>query len=125
MQNISVRFGKHNGELKPLTSTDAAKYFEFRKQLEEGEIIELYITKVENENDATLGQLAKVHAMIKELARETGDSFDDMKLVVKQKAGLLDPASKEFKSFGKCSKKELSDAIQSCMDIGNIIGFYF
>ena len=125
MQNISVKFGKHNGELKPLTTTDAAKYFEFRKELAEGEIIELYITKIENENDATLGQIAKVHAMIRDLARETGDAFDDMKLVIKQKAGLLDPTSSEFKSFGKCSKKEISDAIQSCIDVGNLIGYYF
>ena len=46
MQNITVRFGKHDGELKPLTTEDAAKYFEFRKELIEGEVIELYITKI-------------------------------------------------------------------------------
>ena len=43
MQNISVRFGKHGGELKPLTVADSAKYFEFKKELAEGEIVELYI----------------------------------------------------------------------------------
>jgi hypothetical protein len=125
MQNISVKFGKHNGELKPLTSADAAKYFEFRKELAEGEIIELYITKIENEDDATAGQIAKVHAMIRDLARETGYTFDEMKTTVKEKAGLVDPASKEYKSFANCSKKELSDAIQNCIEIGNIVGFYF
>ena len=41
MQNITVRFGKHDGELKPLTTEDAAKYFEFRKELIEGEVIEV------------------------------------------------------------------------------------
>lgn len=125
MQNISVKFGKHNGELKPLTSNDAAKYFEFKKELAEGEIVELYVTKIANEDDATLGQLAKVHAMIKELSIETGSTFDEMKLVIKDKAGLLDPATKEFKSFANCSKKELSAAIQSCIDVGDFIGFYF
>ena len=125
MQNISVRFAKHGGELKPLTVVDSAKYFEFRKELAEGEIIELYITKIENENDHTLGQLAKVHAMIKELARETGHTFEEMKETVKEKAGLVDPASKEYKSCAKCNKKELSDAIQMCIEIGNIIGYYF
>jgi len=125
MQNISVRFAKHGGELKPLTIEDGAKYFEFRKELAEGEIIELYITKIENENDHTLGQLAKVHAMIKELARETGHTFEEMKETVKEKAGLVDPASKDYKSFAKCNKKELSDAIQMCIEIGNIIGYYF
>lgn len=125
MQNISVKFGKHNGELKPLTVHDSAQYFEFKKQLAEGEIVELYITKIENENDATLGQIAKIHAMIRDLARETGYTFDEMKKTVKEKAGLIDPASKDYKSFAKCSKQEISDAIQTCIEIGNIVGYYF
>lgn len=125
MQNITVKFGKHDGELKPLTSADAAKYFEFKKQLAEGEVIEFYITKITEEDDRTLGQLAKVHAMIKELARETGHTFEEMKETVKEKAGLVDPASNEYKSFAVCSKKELSDAIEMCTEIGLIVGYYF
>jgi len=125
MQNISVRFAKHGGELKPLTVQDGAKYFEFRKELAEGEEIELFITKIENENDATAGQIAKIHAMIRDLARETGNTFDEMKVTVKEKAGLINPASKECVSFAKCNKKELSDAIQTCIEIGNFIGYYF
>lgn len=125
MQNISVRFAKHGGELKPLTVQDGAKYFEFRKEVAEGEIIELYITRIENENDATAGQIAKIHAMIRDLARETGNTFDEMKVTVKEKAGLINPASKECMSFAKCNKKELSDAIQTCIEIGNFIGYYF
>lgn len=125
MQNITVRFGKHGGKLKLLTSNDAAKYFQFEKDLAEGEIVEVYITKIENEDDKTSGQLAKVHACIRELARETGHTFEEMKETVKEKAGLIDPASKEYKSFSDCNKKELSDAIQICVEIGNIVGYYF
>ena len=125
MQNITVRFGKHSGKLKLLTSNDAAKYFQLEKDLAEGEIVEVYITKIENEDDKTSGQLAKVHACIRELARETGHTFEEMKETVKEKAGLIDPASKEYKSFSDCNKKELSDAIQMCVEIGNIAGYYF
>jgi hypothetical protein len=125
MQNITVRFGKNSGKLKLLTSDDAAKYFQLEKELAEGEIVEVYITKIENEDDKTSGQLAKVHACIRELARETGHTFEEMKATVKEKAGLYDPASKEYKSFADCDKKELSDAIQTCIEIGNIIGYYF
>jgi hypothetical protein len=125
MQNITVRFGKHSGKLKLLTSNDAAKYFQLEKDLVEGEIVEVYITKIENEDDKTSGQLAKVHACIRELARETGHTFEEMKETVKEKAGLIDPASKEYKSFSDCNKKELSDAIQICVEIGNIVGYYF
>jgi hypothetical protein len=76
MQNITVRFGKNSGKLKLLTSDDAAKYFQFEKDLAEGEIVEVYITKIENEDNKTSGQLAKVHACIRELARETCGSWN-------------------------------------------------
>jgi hypothetical protein len=51
MQNISVKFVKREGDLKPLTSKDAVLYFELKKELEEGEIVELYITKIDDEDD--------------------------------------------------------------------------
>ena len=125
MQNITVKFKKHEGQLVLLTSKDVAFYGEFKKELEEGDIVEMYITKITEEDDRTLGQLAKVHAMIKELARETGHTFEEMKETVKEKAGLVDPASNEYKSFAVCSKKELSDAIEMCTEIGLIVGYYF
>jgi len=125
MQNITVKFGKHNGELKPLTITDATLYNQFKKDLADGEMIELYITKLSDEDDKTIGQLAKVHASIRDLARFTGHTFEEMKVAVKEKAGLYDPAFKEYKSFSECSKTELSDAIQMCIEIGNTVGYYF
>ena len=125
MENITVKFGKHNGEIKPLTITDAAMYNQFKKDLVDGEIIELYITKLSDEDDKTIGQLAKVHACIRDLSRFTGHTFEEMKDAVKEKAGLYNPASKEYKSFSECSKIELSDAIQICIEIGNTVGYYF
>lgn len=125
MQNITVKFIEKDGELVPFNSFDAALYNNFKKSLEKGEIIELYITKVVNEDDKTPGQLAKVHASIRELARFTGHTFEEMKDVVKQKAGLYNPASGEFKSFSDCNKKELCDAIEMCVEIGASIGYYF
>ena len=125
MQNITVKFAKHNGEIKPLTIKDATLYNQFKTDLADGEMIELYITKLSDEDDKTVGQLAKVHASIRDLARFTGHTFEEMKEIVKQKAGLYDPASKEYKSFAECSKTELSDAIQICIEIGNTVGFYF
>lgn len=125
MQNITVKFAKHNGEIKPLTVNDAALFNQFKNDLADGEMIELYITRLSDEDDKTIGQLAKVHASIRDLARFTGHTFEEMKATVKEKAGLYDPASKEYKSFAECSKTELSDAIQICIEIGNTVGFYF
>lgn len=125
MQNITVKFAKINDEIKPLTTTDAALFEQFKSELGNGETIELYISKIVNEDDKTTGQLAKVHACIRDLARFTGYTFEEMKDTIKEKAGLYDPASKNYKSFADCNKKELSDAIQICIDVGNSIGYYF
>ena len=76
------------------------------------------------QDDGTLPQLAKLHAMIRELALHIGEPFEDMKLLVKDKAGLClarEVAGKEYflaKSFGECSREELSLAIQAAIDIG-------
>jgi hypothetical protein len=57
-------------------------------------------------------QLAKVHACIRELAKESGYTFDEMKLLIKHNSGL------EGKSFKDCSKDQLMLAIESCIQIG-------
>jgi hypothetical protein len=97
---------------------------DFLKKLQEGDKIEAYLAKSEG-TDGTLAQLAKVHACIKELARFTGNRFQEIKNVIKYKAGLIDVHTGDLRSFGDCSKGELSDAIQTCIDIGNEIGYYF
>jgi len=98
--------------------------------------LELYVSKVpENSivecfyevqhDDGTLPQLAKIHVMIKTLATHIGESVENMKLLIKDKAGLCiarEVSGKEYflaKSFGECSKEELSLAIQAALDIGD------
>jgi len=62
--------------------------------------------------------------MIRELSLHVGEPFSDMKLLVKDKAGLClsrEVSGKEYflaKSFGECSREELSLAIQAAIDIG-------
>lgn len=80
-------------------------------------------------DDHSLVQLAKVHALIRELAHCTGNDFDDVKLEVKRKAGLTikskdnEGKSIEYvKSFADCSKEQLSMAIEACITIGNDVG---
>lgn len=80
-------------------------------------------------SDHSLVQLAKVHALIRELSHCTGNEFEDVKLEVKRKAGLT-VRSKDsqgnpielVKSFADCSKDQLSMAIESCIQIGTEFG---
>jgi hypothetical protein len=76
-------------------------------------------------DDHSLVQLAKVHALIRELAHCTGNEFEDVKLEVKRKAGLTVKSKDSsgnpieiVKSFADCSKDQLGMAIESCIQIG-------
>jgi hypothetical protein len=62
--------------------------------------------------DHSKAQLAKVHACIREIAKESGYTFDEMKLIIKDASGIAD------KSFADCSKDELMLAIEACIQIG-------
>ena len=103
-------------EIDPLGS---AKLGLFIKGLQEGETV--VITYEVQTADHSYAQLSKLHKCIRELANYTGDSFEDMKLQVKLRAGLCTDDS--CKSFSDCSKEELSMAIQAVIEIGELVDF--
>jgi len=103
-------------EIDPLGS---AKLGLFIKGLQEGETV--VITYEVQTADHSYAQLSKLHKCIRELANYVGESFDDMKLQVKIKAGLCTDTS--CKSFSDCSKEELSMAIQAVIEIGELLNF--
>jgi hypothetical protein len=122
-----VEFKKEGSVLKPDGAKEAAKYQRMLESLEEGVKVHAMLEIIND--DHSLVQLAKVHALIRELAHCTGNNFEDVKLEVKRKAGLTvkstdSTGSKiEFvKSFADCSKEQLSMAIQTCIEIGNEYG---
>ncbi len=104
-------------------------YRMFMNSLEEGQKVEIFMEA--NVDDGTIPQLAKVHVCIRELAKELGYSFEDMKLEVKRQAGLC--VRKELggemfmicKSFGDCSKEELALAVEAIIQIGDTVGINF
>lgn len=106
---------------QPATKRDLELYNLFKSQLKEGQYIDMYLEV--NDPNGTLTQIAKLHAMIRELSNFTGESFDDMKLFVKQKAGLViqETSDIHIKSFRDCTKQELSTAIQAAITIGDDI----
>jgi hypothetical protein len=123
--NIKVKFDEH-GQLIPATTEDAGKLKMFFTSVKKGSELDAYITVVD-ENQKTLGQLAKVHAMIRELANFTGHNFQEMKREIKSRAGLCyetEDGSVMEKSFADCSKVEISAAIMICIEIGDEIGYY-
>jgi hypothetical protein len=125
--NLVTKYIKKNGRLE-FSSLANSKQFElFVSKIPEDGILECFYEM--QHDDGTLPQLAKIHAMVKQLATFTGETFSNMKLLVKDKAGLClarEVAGKEYfipKSFAECSKEELSLAIQAAIEIGEQINF--
>jgi hypothetical protein len=122
----TIRFRKEDGKLVARSQSDKKKWEQFKKQVDNGVLVEGFFEVLQD--DATLGQLAKVHKIIREVAAHTGHSFDDVKLLVKKRSGLclvkqLDgDIYLECRSFGDCSYEELSLAIQVAMEIGECSG---
>ena len=101
---------KKGCKLTYLEPKEQLAYKMFIDKLEEGQIVDMYIDLASA--DHSKAQLAKVHACIRELAKESGYTFDDMKTIIKSSSGLNN------KSFADCSKNELMLAIEACIQIG-------
>lgn len=116
---ITVRFQKVNNELVIHSSVDSARLKLFIKGLDEKEIVDVTYEVIGA--GGSVAQLKKLHKCIRELANYTGNSFDEMKLLVKMKAGLC--VNNDCKSFADCSKSDLSNAIKTAIEIGDVVGF--
>jgi len=107
---FSGRFVKTNGKLIYAHPKDKLAYELFVDKIPEGQKIEMYLDLANA--DHSKAQLAKVHACIREIAKEAGYTFDEMKNLIKDASGIAD------KSFADCSKDELMLAIEACIQIG-------
>lgn len=111
-----------NSKLVYVDTKEKLLYDLFIKNLKEGDEVEIFICK--KGSKATGAQISKIHACIREIALELGYGFEDVKLLVKEKAGLCfvveDEGNKKVvcKSFADCSSMEMSLAIEACKDIG-------
>lgn len=115
---FSVKLVKQGGKLIYPDVKSKLNYELFLNKLSEGQEVEMFIDL--SNTDHSLAQLAKIHACIRELAKESGYTFDEMKVLIKKHSGLCyDVGAEEYcKSFKDCSKDELAMAIESAIEIG-------
>jgi hypothetical protein len=115
---LSVKLVKKDGKLTYPDDKSRLAYQIFVDRIPEGQKIEMYLDLANA--DHSKAQLAKVHACIRELAKESGYTFEEMKLLIKKQSGLCMEAEGmlECKSFADCSKDELVLAIEACIEIG-------
>lgn len=115
----TIIYRVEDGKLVPDGLVNKIREEALIKSLENGQKWE--ITHELTNDDASYAQLAKVHACVREVAKDTGHTVDDIKNLVKQKAGLYSDPGK-LRSFANCSKAELSAAIQAVIEIGDDLG---
>jgi hypothetical protein len=115
---FTVKLVKRDGKLVYPDDKSKLNYQIFLDKLPEGQKVEMYIGLADA--DHSVAQLAKVHACIRELAKESGYTFDEMKMIIKRQSGLCyDGGDAEYcKSFADCSKDELVLAIEACIQLG-------
>ena len=123
------QFIKGDGHKLQVVPKSKAKYEEFINALELNQTVNIFIES--NKDDGTLDQLAKVHVCIRELGKELGYTFEEMKLEIKKQSGLCFVTEHKgekilfCKSLGECSKEELSLVLDTIIKIGDTIGMNF
>lgn len=125
-QVLEITLKKIGDKLIPRSKLDAEKYKLFIRGLKNEDIVKMLLES--EAEDRTLGQLAKVHICIQELAKEQGCSAAEMKKIIKRECGMSkkDATGKEiFESFGKCSKERLSDVIDVIVTTGQFLNINF
>ena len=124
MQNVEIRLVKKDGKLVFKEAIGGTRYKQFTESLEEGQVVNSYYSVELDDSEKTLGQLAKVHVLIKQLAKDIGYTVGEMKDLVKDESSLIvyDKGEPEYKSFKDCSKSELQTAIEACISIGKNVG---
>lgn len=115
---FSFKLTKKNGNLVHINESTKISYQLFLDKLQDGQEVEVFMGLTSD--NGSLAQLAKIHACIRELAKECGYTFDEMKFIVKKHSGLCyDGGGAEYcKSFKECSKEELAMAIESAIELG-------
>ena len=104
---------------------DEKLYKLFVDHLVPGQTVEVFFDA--NKDDGTLAQLAKIHKCIREIAKETGNDFEDIKDFIMKKTGfifdkeILGETVTKRKSWSKASKEDLGFVIEALINLGDIV----
>mgnify|MGYP003632184087 CR=1 FL=1 len=117
--NIQVDMLKDNDILDFKTKSHETRYDKFIENIPNGSKVEVFVSITTDKG--TNAQLARVHVMIRELASTLGYTFEEMKLLVKRRAGLcvVKNGTESCKSFADCDREDLNLVIQALIELGD------
>jgi len=107
------------------SAADEKVYKLFVEHLAPGQTVEIFLDA--NKDDGTLAQLAKIHKCIREIAKETGTDFEDIKDLIKVRSGFCFKKNidgeiiTKCKSFAKASKEDLGFVIEALIKLGDLV----
>lgn len=104
---------KRDGKLEHSIKAKESMLDEFIKDLPEGAKIEVFANTIGMKGSNA--QLAKIHAMIRQLANDIGEDPITLKEQIKDTAMVT-------KSFADCDTEELNSVIQAILTIGDFTG---
>jgi len=112
---LNIKLTKRDGKLVHNDASDSSLFKIFVESLEEGQSVDVFFDA--HVDNGTYAQISKLKVSIREMASESGHSFEEMQNIVKERAGLCWEG--HCKSFGDCSIEELSLAIEAAIEIGD------
>ena len=116
--NININLIKKDDKLE-FSKVQRKQYNKFIDNIPDGAKVEMFISV--SSDKGSNAQLARTHAMIRELASTLGYTFEEVKLLAKRKAGLciVKNGTEYCKSFADCDREELNLVIQAINAIGD------
>lgn len=113
----TISVTKRDGKLVNTNLLDKFKFDTFLESLKEGDQVD--VTYEKGDSSGSYAQISRIKVSIRALAKESGHSFDQMEQIVKMKSGLINGDT--AKSFGDCSKDELSETIKVIIELGDLM----
>jgi len=109
--------------LQPIDRGAALRLGQYASALPENTVIEVHYS-VKEAPDKSLPQLARVHAMMREIALNSGHTQAFVKEYVKREAGLTkidETGQTVVRSFADCTKAEMTLAIEVCVNFARLL----
>lgn len=124
MKNVIINYIFNDKDLILKSEEDKISLKIFKLGLSEGDEVEVFFIVKDSPNKST-AQLKKVHAMIRDLAMETGETFSKVKNDIKYLTGLYENLETgiKYKSFKHCTKEEIEMVITKLYEISSEMGF--
>jgi hypothetical protein len=117
--NILIKGIVQDGKISFPAKIQKTRMDAFYSNIPDGAQVEMFISV--STDKGTNAQLARLHAMIREIANDIGYTFMEVKLIVKRNTGLcfMKDKTEYCKSFADCDRDDLNLCIQECIRIGD------